>query len=371
MQMKLDLLFLIFFPVFSRSLSEDTEVSCVLLESCVLPCSFDPGPDPVIHWAKDPDDKDTPVHIYYRGQTQHQHQHQIFKGRTSLFEEELSTGNASLLLSGVKVQDEGRYKCFTNTVTTDNKEIYVTLRVEAPVLQVSLQQQGQQLVCRSEGVYPKPSVSWSPPSSAAVTTVTSSESGVWSVHSSVSLPHCPPHQYSCNVSNSRSSWRSATYRRNINISVSGVIMVPCTKPTAPVKSLIWRFNHRIILSRSGPEPVYTESWTQFVDEITESNSLVLKGLTKDQLGLFSCELSTEQEQFIIHTEVTETDEHSGLLIVAAAVIGVLLVLTFTFVVLYCGFFQGEPASIRRIRNEQQHHQDVPQEEMKMMEEPPS
>ncbi|KAJ0032972.1 hypothetical protein NQD34_000079 [Periophthalmus magnuspinnatus] len=212
MCLKLDLLFLIFFPVFSRSLSEDTEVSCVLLESCVLPCSFDPGPDPVIHWTKDPDDIDTLVHHYDHGQTQHQHQ--IFKGRTSLFEEELSTGNASLLLSGVKVQDEGRYKCFSNTFTTFNRVIYVTLRVEAPVLQVSLQQQGQQLVCRSEGVYPKPSVSWSPPSSAAVTTVTSSESGVWSVHSSVSLPHSPPHQYSCNVSNSRSSWRSATYRRN-------------------------------------------------------------------------------------------------------------------------------------------------------------
>ncbi|XP_055081743.1 V-set domain-containing T-cell activation inhibitor 1-like [Periophthalmus magnuspinnatus] len=343
MCLKLDLLLLIFFPVFSRRLSEDTEVSCVLLESCVLPCSFDPGPDPVIHWAKDPDDdKDTPVHIYYHGQTQHQHQHQIFKGRTSLFEEELSTGNASLLLSGVKVQDEGRYKCYTRTFgSTHGREMYVTLRVEAPVLQVSLQQQGQQLVCRSEGVYPKPSVSWSPPSSAAVTTVTSSESGVWSVHSSVSLPHSPPHQYSCNVSNSRSSWRSATYRRNRNkIYFYEVIAVPCTKPSAPVKSLIWRFKQtQIILSRSGPEPVYTESWTQFVDGVTESNSLVLKGLTKDQLGLFSCELSTEQEQFIIHTEVTDADEHSGLLIVAAAVIGVLLVLTFTFVVFYCGFFQ--------------------------------
>ncbi|XP_055022691.1 CD276 antigen-like [Boleophthalmus pectinirostris] len=207
----------------------------------------------------------------------------LLSGRTSLFEEELSTGNASLRLSGVKVQDEGRYKCLVHNIIKPITEFYVDVFVSASA-PVSLQQQGQELLCRSEGVYPKPSVSWSPPSSAALTTVTPSEGGVWSVHSSVSLPHSPPHQYSCNVSNSRGSWRSATYRNNSDIYYGAVfseyVTIPCTEPSAPVKSLIWRFNqNQTILSRSGPESVYTESWRLFVDGVTKSNSLILKVLT--------------------------------------------------------------------------------------------
>ncbi|KAJ0068968.1 hypothetical protein NL108_015445, partial [Boleophthalmus pectinirostris] len=281
----------------------DAVVSCALQETCVLPCSFNRWSDPVIHWTKDPDGEDSPVHIYYHGQNQPQHQYQNFKGRTSLFEEELSKGNASLLLSGVKFQDEGRYKCFISA-NINRIECGVSVNVYAPVSWVSLQQQEQQLLCRAEGVYPKPSVLWSPdPVEKPDSSIESSESGVWSVRSSVSLPHRPPYQYSCNVSNSRGSWKSATYRR---IHISDNVVIPCAESKAPVKSIIWRFNHnQIILSWFGPKPIYSESWRQFVDEVTESNSLVLKNLTKEQLGLYTCELSSEQEHFISHTEVSE------------------------------------------------------------------
>ncbi|KAK7881532.1 hypothetical protein WMY93_029941 [Mugilogobius chulae] len=102
-----------------------TEVSCVLLESCVLPCSFDSGSeDPVINWSKIPGH--IPVHSYYHGQNQPEHQHENFTGRTSLFEEELSTGNASLLLSEVKVQDEGTYECRTSSANTTAGELTFT-----------------------------------------------------------------------------------------------------------------------------------------------------------------------------------------------------------------------------------------------------
>ncbi|KAJ0059890.1 hypothetical protein NL108_015227 [Boleophthalmus pectinirostris] len=113
------LFLLILMSVFTCCFAEDAAVSCVLLETCVLPCSFEPGPDPVIHWTKEPHDQ-TPVHIYHRGQYQFHIQNQNFRGRTSLFVEELSTGNASLRLSGVKVQDEGSYRCQANYVNSPN-----------------------------------------------------------------------------------------------------------------------------------------------------------------------------------------------------------------------------------------------------------
>uniref|UniRef100_A0A3B4YRT4 Ig-like domain-containing protein n=1 Tax=Seriola lalandi dorsalis TaxID=1841481 RepID=A0A3B4YRT4_SERLL len=37
-----------------------------------------------------------------------------YRGRTSLFKDQLSRGNASLQLTGVEIQDQGRYRCFVN-----------------------------------------------------------------------------------------------------------------------------------------------------------------------------------------------------------------------------------------------------------------
>ncbi|KAJ0060008.1 hypothetical protein NL108_018368 [Boleophthalmus pectinirostris] len=77
-----------FFLFLPHSAFKDAAVSCVLLETCVLPCSFEPGPDPVIHWTKEPHGQ-TPVHIYFKGQNSSAEQfyipHPNFTGRASLF----------------------------------------------------------------------------------------------------------------------------------------------------------------------------------------------------------------------------------------------------------------------------------------------
>uniref|UniRef100_A0A3Q1FNH9 Immunoglobulin V-set domain-containing protein n=1 Tax=Acanthochromis polyacanthus TaxID=80966 RepID=A0A3Q1FNH9_9TELE len=61
------------------------------------------------------------VHKYYQDQDQLEDQHQSFRNRTSLFKDQISRGNASLQLTEVKVQDEGRYKCFTNETQNNHK----------------------------------------------------------------------------------------------------------------------------------------------------------------------------------------------------------------------------------------------------------
>uniref|UniRef100_A0A4W5MWE4 HERV-H LTR-associating 2b, tandem duplicate 1 n=1 Tax=Hucho hucho TaxID=62062 RepID=A0A4W5MWE4_9TELE len=95
---------------------------------CVLPCSFQPGSEEVIHWLK-PEDKDLTVHSYYYSRDQLKQQSQPYRGRTALFNDQIPKGNASLLLRGLTLQDQGRYKCYTSTIK-GNKESFINIAVE-------------------------------------------------------------------------------------------------------------------------------------------------------------------------------------------------------------------------------------------------
>lgn len=106
----------------------DIDVTCVFSEDCVLPCSFQRGSEEVIHWLK-PEDKDLTVHSYYYSTDQLKQQSQPYRGRTALFNDQIPKGNASLLLRGITLQDQGRYKCYTSTIK-DNNESFVNIAVE-------------------------------------------------------------------------------------------------------------------------------------------------------------------------------------------------------------------------------------------------
>uniref|UniRef100_A0A8C5C1E0 Immunoglobulin V-set domain-containing protein n=1 Tax=Gadus morhua TaxID=8049 RepID=A0A8C5C1E0_GADMO len=69
----------------------------------------------------------TPVHSYYDDQDQLGHQDPLYKGRTSLFNDQISGGNASLRLARVNLQDQGRYQCYAST--SPDLEIYLNLTV--------------------------------------------------------------------------------------------------------------------------------------------------------------------------------------------------------------------------------------------------
>uniref|UniRef100_A0A3B4VP36 Ig-like domain-containing protein n=1 Tax=Seriola dumerili TaxID=41447 RepID=A0A3B4VP36_SERDU len=105
-----------------------TEVFCVVMESCILPCSFQGDTDVVIHWIQ-VTAGNSPVHSFYHNKDQLTHQDQRFSGRTSLFTDQISGGNASLQLTGLQVQDQGRYKCYTSTNRGRN-ESFTNLKVD-------------------------------------------------------------------------------------------------------------------------------------------------------------------------------------------------------------------------------------------------
>uniref|UniRef100_A0A3B3YMI8 Ig-like domain-containing protein n=1 Tax=Poecilia mexicana TaxID=48701 RepID=A0A3B3YMI8_9TELE len=80
------------------------------------------------------------------------------QGRASLFWDQISRGNASLLLRGVKVQDEGRYECFTSS-SAANSHSFINLMVDGR--RNAHSSTGNRMSCSSEGIYPSPEHSWS------------------------------------------------------------------------------------------------------------------------------------------------------------------------------------------------------------------
>ncbi|XP_035981037.1 LOW QUALITY PROTEIN: CD276 antigen [Fundulus heteroclitus] len=213
------------FVTFLLSVSEaDTEVSCVLSESCMLPCQFQSGSEPLIHWYH-VSDGDSLVHSYYKDQDQLQHQVENFKNRTSLFQDQISRGNASLLLRRVKVQDEGKYKCYTST-TGGYEQSFVNVKIEAPVSKVIINQEKNRIICRSEGIYPKPELTWSTehPSNTTALNITTSvqqtEEKLYSISSSLVVSDDDPYlTYSCTVSTQRSK-KTAAIRKPRDLETS-------------------------------------------------------------------------------------------------------------------------------------------------------
>lgn len=102
-------------------------IVCIFGQRCILPCTFSPGDDVLIHWLKLPNK--TLVHSYYDNKDQLGLQAPPFQNRTSLFQDQISRGNASLLLMWVKVEDQHSYLCYTST-QTDNSEKTIELKVE-------------------------------------------------------------------------------------------------------------------------------------------------------------------------------------------------------------------------------------------------
>uniref|UniRef100_A0A8P4KBF6 Ig-like domain-containing protein n=1 Tax=Dicentrarchus labrax TaxID=13489 RepID=A0A8P4KBF6_DICLA len=284
--------------------SEDVEVSCVFMESCILPCSFQGGSDTVIHWIQETAGN-TLVHSYYHNQDQLAKQGQRFKKRTSLFKDQISRGNATLQLTGVEVEDQGRYKCYTSINTLNgNKESFINLIVDAPVCKVDIEQVDYRVTCSSEGIYPEPELTWSTPFNTTPT-VQKTEHQLYNISSSLNVSDSVTDLvYSCTVS-TRRNWRRATLFKPTSISGSDTeTTIPCTSANTPLTGFIWRFNHsQIILNQTRTDIPYTVSkeWRQQVKSVSESGSITLQDLSSDREGIYTCELSNEQETIITNT----------------------------------------------------------------------
>uniref|UniRef100_A0A4W6G5J8 Butyrophilin subfamily 3 member A2-like Ig-C domain-containing protein n=1 Tax=Lates calcarifer TaxID=8187 RepID=A0A4W6G5J8_LATCA len=131
------------------------------------------------------------VHSFYRNKDQLGLQDQYFRNRTSLFKDQISRGNASLQLTGVEVQDQDRYRCYTNTIRGEESS-FINLKVDAPVSKVKILRVENRIICSSEGIYPEPDLTWStrPPSNLTLqnqTSIQQTEQQLYNISSSLIL----------------------------------------------------------------------------------------------------------------------------------------------------------------------------------------
>ena len=90
-------------------------------EDIVLPAYLHPATDALrvtVEWTR-PDLSPRYVHVLRQG-VKLIGNYPSYEGRTSLFTEELKSGNISLKLSRVRISDEGRYRCFIPELNKDH-----------------------------------------------------------------------------------------------------------------------------------------------------------------------------------------------------------------------------------------------------------
>ncbi|CAB1339142.1 unnamed protein product [Coregonus sp. 'balchen'] len=85
------------------------------------------------------------VHLYQDGRDKYHDQIRSYKGRTSLFKEELKKGNTSLKLTRVQGTDDGQYKSIGS-----KPEVSIEGQKEG----------GMGLLCVSKGWFPEPELEW-------------------------------------------------------------------------------------------------------------------------------------------------------------------------------------------------------------------
>ncbi|XP_029112239.1 butyrophilin subfamily 1 member A1-like [Scleropages formosus] len=141
-------------------------VVAVAGEDVVLPCYLKPNISAVdlsIQWLQ-LDSSNRLVHLYQDHEDRNENQIPSYRGRTSLFPEELRNGNTSLKVKNVKGSDNGEYKCLVQSAEWyDDYSINVQIKAigTQPVISnEGYKEGGISLVCESKGWYPQPEVVW-------------------------------------------------------------------------------------------------------------------------------------------------------------------------------------------------------------------
>ncbi|XP_023837664.1 butyrophilin subfamily 1 member A1 isoform X2 [Salvelinus sp. IW2-2015] len=141
-------------------------------DDIILPCHLSPQSSAVamdIRWFKE-GEFTNPLYLY---KSRTGEEGKGYKGRVSLFTQELERGNISLLLKNVKVSDMGRYKCQASHLDwIQEPAVVLQVTKQGSVPRISMMKHHRvfiQLSCSSENWFPEPHMLWTDSSGKEIT----------------------------------------------------------------------------------------------------------------------------------------------------------------------------------------------------------
>ncbi|NXP24987.1 VTCN1 inhibitor, partial [Scytalopus superciliaris] len=137
----------------------DTTCHAFVGETVVLPCNTPPPGELVFSesWLYWQIDKKI-VHFFHKGQDSLKSQDERFRGRTSLFFDQMKSGNLSLKISNVQLLDSAEYTCiYKQDEGHQTKKYKVKLSVSAPPMteKASFTSEQSQISSRSSTEAPR------------------------------------------------------------------------------------------------------------------------------------------------------------------------------------------------------------------------
>ncbi|KAL0970554.1 hypothetical protein UPYG_G00243690 [Umbra pygmaea] len=245
-QQQINLMMETHYHVPAKVVCQSEPVVSVAGEDVILPCTLrNPvstvnAVDEVVEWQKH--DLSKVVHFYrYRGDYTDD-QNPSYRGRTSLFKEEMKNGNISLKLTNVKLTDAGNYTCFVPSLNSPHQKDSVQLIVGA-VSRPDVSVVGMDpmvLQCEVKGLIYKPEVTWLDSDGnilPAGTTETQTE-GRYTVRGEVTVQKTKHNTFTCRVNQQQINLMMETHyhvpakvvcQSEPVVSVAGEdVILPCT-----------------------------------------------------------------------------------------------------------------------------------------------